>query len=96
MYSGPKDTKGEITHFEMAITGKLFNVLSRQADEGIRIKYSTKHPSHMNSKSEFNSTQINRIKLVKAHDSLHSNPSQFVSANVLNSDVIPVTSQSAH
>ena len=96
MYSGTKDTMGENTHFEMAITGKFFNVLSRQADEGDRIKHSAKHQSHMNSKAEFNSTQINRIGLVKVHDFTHRNLGRLVSAELLNSDVLPVASQSAH
>ena len=50
----------------------------------------------MNSKAELNSTQIYRIKLLKAHDFTHCDPGQLVLAEVLNSDVLPVASQSAH
>ena len=51
--------------FKIEITGKFFDALSRQADESVRIKEASKTDKRMNSKSEFNSAPISRVKLLK-------------------------------
>ena len=51
--------------FEITLTKKFFDSLSRQADEGVRIKSASKTPGFMNSKSEFNHNHVNRVSLVK-------------------------------
>ena len=49
---------------KIQITGTFFDALSRQADESVRIK-NAPTDKRMNSKAEFNSAPIKRIKLVK-------------------------------
>ena len=51
--------------FKIQVTGKFFDALSRQADESVRIKEASKTDGQMNSRSEFNSAPISRVKLVK-------------------------------
>ena len=50
--------------FKIQITGSFFDALSRQADESVRIK-NTPTDKRMNSKAEFNSAPVKRIRLVK-------------------------------
>ena len=51
--------------FNIHVTGKFFDALSRQADESVRIKEASKTDGQMNSRSEFNSAPISRVKLVR-------------------------------
>ena len=57
--------KLEKPSFKIDITGKFHDALSRQADESIRIKVASKTDGRMNSKAEFNSAPVSRVKLVK-------------------------------
>ena len=52
---------GQKVKFEVAITSKFYDALSRQANEGVRIE---NHRNNiMNTKAEFNHPKINRLKL---------------------------------
>ena len=52
---------GQKVKFEVAITCKFYDALSRQANEGVRIE---NHRNNiMNTKAEFNHPKINRLKL---------------------------------
>ena len=51
--------------FKIQITGTFHDALSRQADEAVRINSASETDRQMNSRTEFNSAKISRIKLVK-------------------------------
>ena len=51
--------------FKIDVTGKFYDALSRQADESIRIKGASKTDGKMNSKAEFNSAPVARVKLIR-------------------------------
>ena len=51
--------------FKIQITGTFHDALSRQADEAVRINSASETDRQMNSRAEFNSAKISRIKLVK-------------------------------
>ena len=57
--------ENEDPKFKIDVTGKFYDALSRQADESIRIKVASKTDGKMNSKAEFNSAPVARVKLVK-------------------------------
>ena len=57
--------KEENPQFKIQITGIFHDALSRQADESVRINSAAETDKRMNSRAEFNSVPINRIKLVK-------------------------------
>ena len=57
--------KEESPQFKIQITGIFHDALSRQADESVRINSAADTDKRMNSRAEFNSAPINRIKLVK-------------------------------
>ena len=52
--------------FKISQTGIFFDSLSRQADEAVRIKTASKSKGSMNSRSEFHSNHVARVKI--AHD----------------------------
>ena len=60
--------EGGTTKFELSVTGKFRDALTRQADESVRIRNSAKaSEKFMNAKSEFNAAPIRRLALVKTH-----------------------------
>ena len=66
--------------FQIKITGKFFDALSRQADEAVRIKSSAKASENsMNSKSEFNSAPVRRLTVANSHSQIHSSGHRYIS-----------------
>ena len=66
--------------FQIKITGKFFDALSRQADEAVRIKSSAKASDNfMNSKSEFNSAPVRRLAVANSHSQIHSSGHRSIS-----------------
>ena len=57
--------QNEDPKFKIDVTGKFYDALSRQVDESIRIKIASKTDGKMNSKAEFNSASVARVKLVR-------------------------------
>ena len=57
--------QNEDPKFKIDVTGRFYDALSRQADESIRIKVASKTDGKMNSKAEFNSAPVARVKLVR-------------------------------
>ena len=57
--------QNEDPKFKIDVTGKFYDALSRQVDESIRIKVASKTDGKMNSKAEFNSAPVARVKLVR-------------------------------
>ena len=52
---------GQNVKFQVSITSKFYDALSRQANEGVRIENNRSHI--INTKAEFNHPKINRIRL---------------------------------
>ena len=52
--------------FKISQTGIFFDSLSRQADEAVRIKTASKSKGSMNSRAEFHSNHVARVRI--AHD----------------------------
>jgi hypothetical protein len=58
------DHKNENVKFQMKITNKFKDALTRQANEAVRI-YSVPDPNSLNSKSEFNHPPMSRVVVEK-------------------------------